>query len=120
MDWIVDDPKRNIEDAYVPYGSKEIVILEVNQARIKPSILDPLTGKEKDLSSKMGTLIPLAPFSEDEWIGLIYSSNQPDEIIRFSIANQKLIIKSISKIWDQTSLSQADFIAGGRLSLGKC
>jgi len=110
IDWIVDDPDRNIEDAYVPYGSKDIVILEVNQARIKPSILDPLTGKERDLSSKMGNLMPLAPFSEEEWIGLVYSSNQPDELIRFSIAKQEInATKSISKIWDQTSLSQADF-----------
>ena len=111
VDWIIDDPIRNIEDAYVPYGSKEIVILEISQARTKPSILDPLTGKERDLSSKIGTLIPLAPFSSEEWIGLFYSSNQPDELSLFSIATPEIIkTESISKVWDQTTLTQDDFI----------
>jgi dipeptidyl aminopeptidase/acylaminoacyl peptidase len=111
VDWIVDDPIRNIEDAYVPYGSKEIVILEISQARTKPSILDTLTGKERDLSSKIGTLIPLAPFSSEEWIGLFYSSNQPDELSLFSIATPEIIkTESISKVWDQTTLTQDDFI----------
>ena len=111
IDWIIDDPIRNIEDAYVPYGSKEIVILEINQARTKPIVLDPLTGKERDLSSKIGTLIPLAPFSSEEWIGLFYSSNQPDELSLFSIATPEIIkTESISKVWDQTTLTQDDFI----------
>lgn len=111
VDWVLDDPKRNIEDAYVPYGSKEIVILEISQARTKPSILDPITGKEKDLSSKIGTLIPLAPFSSEEWIGWFYSSNQPDELSLFPIATPEINkTESISKIWDQTTLTQDDFI----------
>jgi dienelactone hydrolase len=109
--WVVDDPKRNIEDAYVPYGSKEIVILEVSRARTKPSIFDPLSGKERDLSFKTGNLIPLAPFSLDEWVGLLYSSNQPEELSRFSMAKPEIKkTGSISRIWDQTSLTQDDFI----------
>ena len=111
VDWIVDDPNRNIEDAYVPYGSKKIVVLEVQGARIKPSLLDPLSRKESDLSFEAGNLLPLAPFSADEWIGMFYSSNQPKELSRFSITkpeiNQTI---SISRIWDQTPLTQDDFI----------
>lgn len=110
VDWIVDDPNRNIEDAYVPYGSKEIVILEVQRARLKPSLLDPLSNKERDLSFEIGNLIPLAPFSSEEWIAVVYSSIQPVDIYRMSIAKPEIDkMMSISRIWDQTSLTQDDF-----------
>ena len=110
VDWIVDDPKRNIENAYVPYGSKEIVILEARRARVKSSLLDTLSRKESKTSLESGNLIPLAPFSSDEWVGLFYSSTQPEELIRFSIDKPKMSeAMSISRVWDQTLLTQHDF-----------
>lgn len=111
VDWIVDDPNRNIEDAYVPYGSEEIVIREVERARLRPSLLDPLSGREKHLSFEAGNLIPLAPAEADEWIAGIYSSNQPFDICRVSIAKGRIKrVSSISRIWDQTPLTQDDFV----------
>jgi Tol biopolymer transport system component len=37
--WLLDDPKRNIEEAFVPPNGDLIVLLEVKEARIQPSLL---------------------------------------------------------------------------------
>jgi dipeptidyl aminopeptidase/acylaminoacyl peptidase len=111
MEWLVDDPERNIENAYAPYGSKEIVILEAQNARLKPVLFDPSSGEERELSVETGNLIPLAPYTSDEWIGFYYSSSQPDDLGRFStVAPEIELLASISRVWDQTLLSQDDFV----------
>jgi dipeptidyl aminopeptidase/acylaminoacyl peptidase len=108
--WILDDANRNIEDTYMPYGSQEIVVIEGRRAHLKSSLLDPLSKTEKAISIKTGNLIPFAPVSSDEWVGLVYSSIQPEDICRFSIHTPDLAhMKSISKVWDRTSLSSDDF-----------
>ncbi len=110
LEWILDDSQRNIEDAYVPYGSKEIVVVEVRGARTHASLLDPLSRKEKKLSPEYGNLIPLAPCMSDEWIGDIYSSTQPVDICRFSLGSPGLDqATSVSGIWDRTALTQDEF-----------
>lgn len=110
LEWILDDPQRNIEDAFVPYGSKEIIVVEVHGARTHASILDPLSGKEKPLALGAGNLVPLAPYSSDEWIGEFHSSTQPSDVCRFSSVSPSLDrISSISRIWDQTSLTRKEF-----------
>ena len=108
--WILDDSQRNIEDAYIPYGSKEIVVIEVHGGRTHASILDPVSGKEKKLSLGIGNLIPLAPYSSNEWIGEFYSSTQPSDLSRFSsVSPSSDRMTSISRIWDQTSLTREEF-----------
>lgn len=108
--WILDDERRNIEDAYVPYGSKEIVVIEVQGARTHASLLDPLSGQEKKLSLGIGNLIPLAPYSSNEWIGEFYSSTQPGDVCRFSSVSPSLDrMTSISRVWEQTSLTREEF-----------
>ncbi|MFV9674388.1 MAG: S9 family peptidase [Anaerolineales bacterium] len=110
LTWILDDPQRNIEDAYVPYGSKDIVLIEAQGARTHASLLNPLSGQEKKLSPRIGNLIPLAPYSPDEWIGKFYSSTQPSDVCRFSIVDPEFeSINSISRIWDQTLLTREEF-----------
>jgi dipeptidyl aminopeptidase/acylaminoacyl peptidase len=110
LEWLVDDPQRNIEHAYVPYGSDKIVVVEVRGARTHASLLDPLAGDETSLSPEAGNLIPLAPYSEDIWIGQFYSSSQPSDICRFSILEPRPDrAASISGVWDQTSLAPDDF-----------
>src|SRR5207237_227749 len=41
--WLLDDPARNIEAAFVPHGSERIVVIDVQDARGRPSLLDPAT-----------------------------------------------------------------------------
>lgn len=110
LEWILDDPQRNIEHAYVPFGCHDIVVLEVQHAHLKASLVDPDSGKEQSLNSEFGNLIPLAPITDIEWVGMVYNSRQPRDICRFPTSADTIDkVTSLSRIWSVTSLSQDDF-----------
>ncbi len=110
VEWLVDDPERNIEQAFVPYGSDQVVVLEVRDARTQASLLDPAIGEEKEVALEEGNLIPLAPYADDTWVGQFYSSSQPSDICRFSIRKPNYDRDtSISRVWEQTILTEEDF-----------
>jgi dipeptidyl aminopeptidase/acylaminoacyl peptidase len=109
--WVLDDPARNIEAAYVPHGSEQAVIIESQNARIHASLLDVETGAEFPLSAAPGDLIPLAPVGEGQWIGLIYSSQQPEDLVRFSPDDiQPEAFVGLTHVWQRTTLTGADLI----------
>lgn len=106
--WLIDDPQRNIEDAFVPFGSEEIVVVEVEQARLRSSLLHPATGAEKRLADLPGNLLPLAPVGNGRWAGFYYSSRQPADAVVFSWdAPQPEHFLSLSRIWQRTPLTPA-------------
>ncbi|MFQ6041723.1 MAG: S9 family peptidase [Candidatus Poribacteria bacterium] len=108
--WLLDDPARNIENAFVPYGSEEIVVIEIQQARTRSSLLNPATGEETRLSEVPGNLIPLAPMGNGEWVGQYYSSQQPTDVVRFPLLEpdpEKFL--SLSRVWERTTLTSDDF-----------
>jgi len=108
--WVLDDPTRNIETAFVPHGSDRIVVVEVQQARVRSSLLDPGTGEETRLPAIPGNLVPLAPLGDGQWAGKYYSSRQPVDMVRFSLAdpNPEQFI-SLSHVWKRTPLKSDDF-----------
>lgn len=107
--WLVDDPTRNIENAYVPPGSEEIVLTEVREARTRASLLNPDTGAERPLHAESGNLQPLTPLGNGEWVGLFSSSRQPTDAVRFSISDlNPASFDSLTGIWSRTSLTPAD------------
>ena len=107
--WLVDDPTRNIENAYVPLGSEEIVLLEVREARMRASLLNPETGAERPIYAESGNLQPLLPLGNGEWVGLFSSSRQPLDAVRFSISDlNPASFKSLTGIWSRTRLTPAD------------
>lgn len=109
--WLLDDPERNIEQAYVPYGGKEIVVLDVAGARTRAALLDPESGIETRLEVGRGNLIPIAPLQDDRWIGQFYSSSQPSDVFSFSIHDPHYDRQhSISRVWEQTLLTEKDFV----------
>jgi dipeptidyl aminopeptidase/acylaminoacyl peptidase len=83
--WLIDDASRNIEEAYVPHGSDQAVIIEVCDARNQASFLDLGSGKEIRLPVIPGNLSPLAPIGGDVWVGTYYSAQQITDIVRFSL-----------------------------------
>ncbi len=100
---------RNIENAYVPLGSEEIVLLEVKEARMRASLLNPETGAERPLYAESGNLQPLTPLGNGEWVGQFSSSRQPLDAVRFSTSNlNPARFKSLTGIWSRTSLTSAD------------
>ncbi len=107
--WLIDDPKRNIEQAFVPKRSASVVIGEVQQAKARYSLLNPETGDEIQLPDILGTLTPLTPVEGHDWVGRYHSSQQPPEIVRFSLDHvDPTTFIRISRVWERTTLTQAD------------
>ena len=108
--WLLDDPARNIEKAYVPYGSERIVVVEIRGARLHCSLLDPSTGQEQPLPNIAGNLVPIAPVGGGEWVGQYYGSRQPADMVRFSLdaADPEKFI-SLTRVWERTDLRPHDF-----------
>ncbi len=80
--WLINDPQRNIEQAYAPDGTDCVVIVDVVNGREQSSVLDPKTGEETLLVvGKKGAFKPLAPNQAGAWIGLHYSSVSPNHIV---------------------------------------
>ena len=107
--WLLDDPARNVERAFVPYGSDRIVVVDIQQARIRCSLLDPATGQETHLPTVPGNLIPLAPVGDGAWVGHYSSSRQPADVVRFApAAPRPETFASLSRVWERTPLTPAD------------
>jgi dipeptidyl aminopeptidase/acylaminoacyl peptidase len=107
--WLLDDPTRNIESAHVPERSAQAVVLEVREARLRPSLLDVETGVETPLSAAAGNLAPLGLASDGAWVGQFYSARQPLDLVRFSPADASGAARdSLTGVWSRTSLRPDD------------
>lgn len=110
--WLIDDPARNIENAFAPPGSNTIVVIEIQGARVSSSLLDPDTGAETRLPEIPGNLHLLAPLGGDAWLAHYSVSNQPDDLVRISLhALDPAKFVSLTRVWDRTKLKRDDFIA---------
>ncbi|NCF66472.1 MAG: prolyl oligopeptidase family serine peptidase [Chloroflexi bacterium] len=109
LQWIIDDPQRSIEEVYAPHGSDKLVIIDVLEAKLRSSLFDLESRSETELTVPTGSLIPIAPAADGKWVGLIYSSRQPDDIVNFTVEDSGLAgMRSISFVWEQTSLRVGD------------
>ena len=108
VDWLIDDPTRDIENVFVPDNAEDAVIVENVQGGFQCSFFNLEKGSERKLPPVEGNLIPIAPFSVDEWIGFYSNARQPGDIVRFTPANpqpEKFI--SLTRIWERTELTSA-------------
>jgi dipeptidyl aminopeptidase/acylaminoacyl peptidase len=78
--WLVEDPTRNIEDSFVPPNGGPVVVVGVEQARMKASLLDVQNGAEISLQHARGNLIPLA--HDGGWICTHYDALHPVDLVR--------------------------------------
>lgn len=103
FEWLLTDPQRNIEEAYVPRGSKEVVIVESKQARATASLID-LNSKKERLMPGLHTSIPLAPLTPTRWLSLHYNATQPNDlVIQETNSASPLYTYSLSRVWDKIS-----------------
>jgi dipeptidyl aminopeptidase/acylaminoacyl peptidase len=107
--WLLDDLHRNIEYAFVPPNGGPVVVVEIERARVQASLLDPEGGAEYRLSSSSGTLIPLAPTSNDQWVGLHYSARSPVDLILFGPA-QSGAPASLTGLWERVRLKAESLV----------
>jgi dipeptidyl aminopeptidase/acylaminoacyl peptidase len=109
LSWLLDDPQRNVEQAYVPFGGDQIVVLEARRARTRAALLDPATAQEVALPAIPGTLIPLAPTGDGAWAALHYSAQQPADVVRCALDDAALRhLTSLTSSWERTALTPAD------------
>ncbi|HEX6711411.1 MAG TPA: alpha/beta fold hydrolase [Rubrobacter sp.] len=81
--WLVDDPARSIEDAFAPPNGGPVVIVEVEQAEKRASLLDVESGRETSLEQIRGNLVPLAPADDGGWICTYYDARHPVDLVRY-------------------------------------
>jgi len=85
--WLVDDPARDIQAAFVPENSQDIVIVEDRQGRVSSSLFNINQMTEIEMTGYEGNLIPLAPITGEKWVGFYYSARQPGDIVQFDRAD---------------------------------
>lgn len=107
--WLINNPDRNIERIHSPINSHDLVILEYEKATVRPSIIDLTSMKERFLTKIKGSLVPIGPVSDAEWVGLHYSSTQPDEIVRFNLDNVvPARFQTLTHVWERTTVKRED------------
>ena len=79
--WLLDDPGRNVEEAFVPPNGGPAVVVEVEGAGIKASLLDAETGAESAAPHLPGNVVPLAHV-EDGWACKHYDARHPVDLVR--------------------------------------
>jgi dipeptidyl aminopeptidase/acylaminoacyl peptidase len=107
--WLIDDPARDIEQAYVPPGSGDtVVVVEVQSARPHCSLLT-IGGEERRLPDVAGNLTLLQCVGGEEWVALYYSATQPDDIVRCSLNDLRPeAFRSLTRVWERTTVRGAD------------
>jgi dipeptidyl aminopeptidase/acylaminoacyl peptidase len=82
--WLVEDPTRNIEYSFVPPNGGPVVVVGVEQAGMRASLLDVQNGTETSLQHTRGNLVPLAQADKGGWICTHYDALHPADLVRYS------------------------------------
>ncbi len=83
VNWLIDTPDRNIDSVYAPFGSSDVVINEVKDARLMSFLHNIETGEETQILLRLGNLQPIAPVADGTWIGRYYGAHQITDLVRF-------------------------------------
>ncbi len=92
--WLLDDPGRNVEEAFVPPNGGPVVLVEVEGAGIKASLLDPETGAESAAPDLPGNVVPLAPV-EGGWVCKHYDARHPVDLVRLAEGGEPVSLTSL-------------------------
>jgi dipeptidyl aminopeptidase/acylaminoacyl peptidase len=110
--WLIDDPNRMIEDAWVtPDGI--IVVDEMQRANHKPSYIDPQDWVERRFPSLPGNLLPLGLTPDGTWIARYYSSTSPVELVRLShadLGSESPALTSLTQVWNYTQVKPEQLV----------
>ncbi|MDP8950047.1 MAG: alpha/beta fold hydrolase, partial [Actinomycetota bacterium] len=102
--WLVDDPQRDVEYAFVPPNGGPVVVAEMERARVRATLLDAESDAETRPPAVAGNMIPLAPAGGERWIGLRYSARHPVDIVRFDPVESGETPTSLTGLWDRVPL----------------
>ena len=99
VSWLVDDPGRNVEEAFAPPNGGPVVVVEVEGAGVKASLLDAASGSESAPPGLPGNLVPLAPFG-DAWVCKHYDARHPVDLVRLEEGGEPASITGLPERMD--------------------
>jgi dipeptidyl aminopeptidase/acylaminoacyl peptidase len=111
--WLINDPDRNLESAFIPENAPgQVVVEEIKETSPSTSWLDLGTGQERFLPELPGGLIPLAPQNQGEdWVGYYFSARQPADLVLFSPEDiRPESFTSLTNLWDHTALKPEQLV----------
>jgi dipeptidyl aminopeptidase/acylaminoacyl peptidase len=98
--WLVEDPGRNIEYSFAPPNGGPVVVVGIEQAAIRASLLDVQNGAETSLHHARGNLIPLAQPENGGWICTHYDALHPVDLVRFGESGERTSLTSLPERMD--------------------
>jgi dipeptidyl aminopeptidase/acylaminoacyl peptidase len=98
--WLVEDPGRNIEYSFVPPNGGPVVVVGVEQAGMRASLLDVLNGTETSLQHTRGNLVPLAQADKGGWICTYYDALHPADLVRYGEDGERASLTGLPERMD--------------------
>jgi dipeptidyl aminopeptidase/acylaminoacyl peptidase len=80
--WLIDDPRRNIDNIVVGRDGRSAMILEYEDGRLMAKWLDVETGVEQLFILPGSSLLPIAQLPGGDWICERYSSARGHDLVR--------------------------------------
>jgi dienelactone hydrolase len=109
--WLLDDPERNVEYAFVPPNGGPVVAVEVVRSQVRATLLDPLTGTEERPYVAAGNAIPLSPIGGESWVGLHYDARHPVDLVLFDPTEATKTPASLTGFWERVPLEPGELTA---------
>ncbi|WP_374655451.1 prolyl oligopeptidase family serine peptidase [Dongia sp.] len=102
VDWIVDDPNRNIESVLAGHDGNTVMLVEFVESRLKPVQLDLATRRETVPRIAGKSILPLQQTPDGSWIVETYGSTGPHAFMRLDPAGHAA--KLAASLPDSTDL----------------
>jgi dipeptidyl aminopeptidase/acylaminoacyl peptidase len=108
VEWIIDDPARDVDNAYPLVGDGGFVVVETERSVARATIHAPDGAPLPHFGGPPGTFLPLAPTRDGRWIGTFHAPHHPADVIRLlkEFPNTGL---SLTRPWLHTALRPTDF-----------
>ena len=100
------DAPRDPEYAFVPPNGGPVVVVEVEGARVRSSLLDVETGAQTRPPGDPAGFVPLSPADDGAWLGLRYDARRPADLVRLDPGGGEP--RSITGLRDLTPLRPED------------
>jgi dipeptidyl aminopeptidase/acylaminoacyl peptidase len=108
IDWLVEDPSRNVEDAVWLRRTRCIVVEEANNARAAISLLDPATGREEPFSPGSGTYDPIGFTAAGYWLCWHYAAEVPARLLLLESAAPFAEVTELARHPERAGFARAE------------